>query len=168
MEKRIRQQRGSETLIAFDARGREVFQKRATGYEIGLTQAEVERIRGCTVTHNHPRGWLFEPDDPRHAGDSFSVSDVALACQAELREIRAIGPTRRFRLRPGSDGWSEAVWVQTAYPAFLEHEREYIITAGMPEPEDIALFTDFFAQYYDTLWRRVAKEIGWLYEREER
>src|SRR5205823_5749281 len=92
-----------ESAFAVDAAGNVVLDKAGTSSEIELTDEEVELLRSATsviFTHNHPGGWRFPPDDPRHGGNSFSPHDIHLACKCELAEIRAVTPRFRFSMKP--------------------------------------------------------------------
>ncbi len=88
----------SEVGIAYDRNGNVILQKSSKpdeDYEIEFTDAEVDILRtisDITFTHNHPRGWNYDPTDARHVGNSFSPEDILLACHAEMAEIRAVGP----------------------------------------------------------------------------
>src|SRR5262245_13796640 len=95
-----------EVAMAFAQDGSIVLEKSARlgeEYEIEFLEEEIQGLRAIgnvVFTHNHPRGWNYEPDDPRHGGSSFSPEDVLLACRAELAEVRAVTPVFTFSMKP--------------------------------------------------------------------
>ncbi|CAN5792138.1 hypothetical protein BH20CHL3_BH20CHL3_03750 [soil metagenome] len=60
-------------------------------------------LPGNVPTHNHPAGWRFPVDDPRHAGSSFAIDDVALIAHVGLVELRAVSPRYTHILRQSPD-----------------------------------------------------------------
>lgn len=60
-------------------------------------------LTGNVLPHNHPGGWRFPADNPRHAGSSFSIDDVALIAHFGLVELRAVSPGYTHILRQSPD-----------------------------------------------------------------
>lgn len=77
-EKKIVSQK-YETSIAFDDDGTEIFRKDGNSGSVDFTNEEILRMRGKTVTHNHPN------DSP------FSAKDLRFFAFNRLKEIRAVG-----------------------------------------------------------------------------
>jgi hypothetical protein len=169
-EDELRLLRRRETAFAVDAIGRIVLEKESdTDFEIALTEEEVERLRsadGVVFTHNHPRGWEYPPDDPRHAGFSFSAHDILLACRAELAEIRAVAPQFRFSMQPPAEGWNEAYWdlirvVFETEKAELDRELTQRLHQGRISA------AEYQTEYLHQVWLRVANLLGMNYSRSE-
>lgn len=146
--------------------GEIVFDKSGGASHIRVSGGDLRRLqkaRGVVFTHNHPQGWRFPVDDPRHEGSSFSLEDVNLACMAGLAEIRAITPTHRYSLRPGSEGWNEAYWHTVVWPMAQAQESavrldlQSAILRGQMTCEEAG------ATHYHALWSQVAHALGWEY-----
>ena len=58
--------RHKETAVIYSPNGKFLFQKRGAESHVSFTKKEVERMKGCVVSHNHP------------TGSSFSVADICL------------------------------------------------------------------------------------------
>jgi hypothetical protein len=169
-ESEIRHLRRRETAFAVDSAGNVLLEKTSeTDFEIELTDNEVQCLRnadGVIFTHNHPRGWEYPPDDPRHAGFSFSPHDILLACRAELAELRAVAPRFRFSMKPSPEGWNEAYWtvISTVFEMEkAEADRELIqhLRQGQMTP------AAYQTQYLHRVWQRVANVLGLNYTRSE-
>lgn len=72
---------------------------------IGFRDEEVARMKGMVLTHNHPDILT----------NTFSVSDVRMASLASLHEIRAVGESNTYSLKPGPNGWPDADGVACEY-----------------------------------------------------
>lgn len=59
--------------------GRVVLTKRGTRNKVEFTADEVSRLRNGTLTHNHPRGSAFSPED------------ITFATAYDLKQVRAVG-----------------------------------------------------------------------------
>lgn len=76
-----------ESALLLDRRGKILF-KTSSG-EAGFVKFTAEQVavmKGCVLTHNHPRG------------STFSADDIALAVHAGLKGIRATGKQRTYQL----------------------------------------------------------------------
>lgn len=156
-----------EVLIAFDRCGREVLRKQGMHDSVLMTPAEVLLIHGAIVTHNHPHGWTFPPEDPRHQGNSFSLQDVSLAMVAQVAEMRVVTPRWRYVLRPGCEQvWSEDFFQQVVAPAYRLVDRQVrsdfmaAVRAGRMTIEQV------IAEHFHEVWMRVAARTGVHYDRE--
>lgn len=98
-EDQIRTQRDHETAILYDVDGTEVWRKEGAATSVNFTPEEIADMRGRIMTHNHPRGWGFPPDNPQSAGSSFGTADWMFFMVSDLQEIRAISPKYRHILR---------------------------------------------------------------------
>jgi len=87
---------GIEHVGAFDKGGNEIFSKKGGKHNITFTKAELEKMRGATVTHNHPMG------------GSFSFSDYEMMTKGGLVEMRAVSGTSSFSFKNNMFGKSSA------------------------------------------------------------
>lgn len=62
-EKLIGKHTDIERSIIFDKDGNRVFSKSGNLGEIRYTDREIERMKGCILTHNHPNDTSLSPDD---------------------------------------------------------------------------------------------------------
>jgi hypothetical protein len=172
-EKELRLLR-TEVGVAFDSSGRVVLEKAArpnAEYELEFSDEEIAALRtvgAVTFTHNHPRGWGYPTTDPRHAGSSFSLDDVLLACRAELREIRAVTPLCTYSFQPGPGrSWNEATWhteirpLQQAVYATVKQRLYTAALRGEVTPAEASARLDH------EVWTEVAALLGLRYSRVE-
>ncbi|MBA2276683.1 MAG: hypothetical protein H0W06_02865 [Chloroflexia bacterium] len=131
MEDELRQYRWAEVAVVLDpATGREIWRKQGAQDEVGFAEHELVIMENALLAHNHPIGWRYPVSDPRHAGTSFSQSDIALAMMADVAELRAVTPLLRFSLkRPGS-GWPDSAKVLADYDA-IDREVELALLHDM-------------------------------------
>ena len=94
-----------ETTIVLDENGNIILRKDGDDKSVPFTDEEVAKMKGMILTHNHPRGWTFPEDDPRHAGNGFSPDDIHIAALGGIKELRAISPGYIYSLKPGKNGW---------------------------------------------------------------
>ena len=159
----------SEVGVAYDCNGNIVLQKRSKpneDYEIEFTDAEVELLRTTsqvTFTHNHPRGWNYDPDDARHVGNSFSPEDILFACRAELAEIRAVSPKMTYSMRSSPLGWTEVTWNQEIRPLYeliYQQVKTELYSAALRRaisPQEASARLDH------EIWTQVAGMVGLRY-----
>lgn len=110
-------------------------------------------MSGNVLSHNHPDGWQYPVNDPRHGGAGFSIDDVRMLTEWNLAEIRAVTPQFLYRLRPSRDrdsvyyrtvrGMSPQVLEATLRQVFIDTllELERRIGSGeiAAEPAEAAL-----------------------------
>jgi hypothetical protein len=169
-ENEIRELRRREAAIVVDGEGNIILEKTSeTDYEIAFTEEEITTIRAASntiFTHNHPRGWDYELDDPRHAGHSFSPEDIFLACRAELAEIRAVTPIYRYSMQPPLGGWNESLWnvLWTIYQTEYAHVNRELTLQVMGNQLAV---DEMEVEIEHLTWTRVAKLLGLVYNRSE-
>jgi hypothetical protein len=138
--------------------------------EIAFTEEEVARLRGASgviFTHNHPGGWKYAPEDPRHGGNSFSPHDIHLACRAELVEMRVVTPRYRFSMRPSEDGWNEQYWrnlLEPLFPLVYEQVRGELVHATLAGQITAQAY---LARHYHETWIQIANLLGLRYTMRE-
>ncbi len=87
-DERILADKRYETAIVYDAEGNVVFKKKGTADEVKFTAAELKKMKGCVVTHNHPNG------------SGFSGHDISFLKTAKLSEMRASVRQGSFSIKP--------------------------------------------------------------------
>ncbi|MFT4107734.1 MAG: minor capsid protein [Lacrimispora sp.] len=97
----------SEYGILYDASGNRLFKKHGGKHEIVYTPEEALLMRGGVLTHNHPEGATFSPDDISVLGDTG------------LSELRAIGRDGIYVLKQPKE-WPEAI--NTLEKMYKEYE----------------------------------------------
>jgi hypothetical protein len=112
--------------------------------QVGFTEAELAQLSGAVLTHNHP------------GGRSFSPEDVTFAMRVGLAEMRVVTAESRFILRPPEERWS---WLLLkSFPAMLEVERHLLdrqlfgeIASGVRSKQEVDLV------FHHLLWERVSR-----------
>jgi hypothetical protein len=156
-EDKIRAQR-LETAHVFDSDGNPLFSNDGGKDYVEFSNAAIAKFKGknATLTHNHPGGWDFPKDDPRHNGNSFSLEDGVMAAHADLKEIRAVTPTKTYTLKRPPGGWDQQK-MERAYAdankqtrtSFYERIRSGKMTIAEAE-----------SRHQHEVWQQVAKAIG--------
>jgi|GEM_PF-1371518 len=153
-----------ETTIVLDENGNIVFRKNGESDNVEFTREEADMMKGMILTHNHPRGWTFPEDDPRHAGNGFSPDDIHIAAFSEVKELRAITPGYIYSLRPNKNGrfpfnsWN----IYQAISEQVRKEFENKISTGEMTPSQAE------AIHWHEVSTRFAKLCGLEYSRIER
>jgi SPP1 gp7 family putative phage head morphogenesis protein len=111
-----------ESAAVVDADGNVIFRKDGRTNSVSFTPEEFVLMNDKTITHNHPAGWTFSSTDPRRAGNSFSPSDVKLAIEQNLAEIRAVTPEYLYTLKRPQGGWEPGFWSSVIEPQMKEDE----------------------------------------------
>lgn len=159
IEERIRRNT-FESLYAVDNQGATILEKVGGQYEVLLSAAEQAQLQGLIVTHNHPRALGFTADDPRSMGNSFSPEDIAVACRAQVAEMRAVSPELRYRMGPPPGGWNEQYWNTTLEPCYNRHAAAVENQFGIAIARRTMSLENAGALHYHEIWKRVAKELG--------
>lgn len=84
----------SEYAILYDGRGNKLFKKHGGQHEVIYTDDEWALMKNGVLTHNHPLGATFSPDD------------ICVLRESGLKEIRAVGRDGVFVLR-NPDIWPD-------------------------------------------------------------
>jgi NAD+--asparagine ADP-ribosyltransferase len=91
--------RKTEKAYIFDKDGKVVFEKSGNKNGVKFTTDELSKMKGNVLTHNHPNG------------TSFSSEDIKLACDWNLKEVRAIGNNNVYvmKMKDGSN-FNTDIW----------------------------------------------------------
>jgi len=128
-EAELRLIKDHEIVVVFDLSGAIILEVHggASSVDISPYLDQIRRIDSATLTHNHPLGWRFPAVDPRHAGNSFSLEDVVTACDAETRELRAVGPKCAYSMQPPAGlKWNREYWINAVRPSFEKHKAAFV------------------------------------------
>ena len=85
-----------KTATIYDKNGNIVFKKKGNADSVSFTVQERKKMKGCVLTHNHPDGSIFSPED------------INMLRVGDLDEIRACNNNGAFVLRR-SDKWHEDI-----------------------------------------------------------
>lgn len=157
VENKIRTQR-TETAHVFGPDGKPLFTNDGGKDYVEISPSAFAKIKGkdATLTHNHPGGWDYPKNDPRHAGNSFSLEDARTAVAADLAEIRAVTPTRTYSLKRPAGGWNSQQ-MERAYADANKQTRQTFTTRIQRNEMTIA---EAEAQHTHTVWLQVSRAIG--------
>jgi hypothetical protein len=169
-EDKIRLQK-YESLAVYDLDGNEIFFKDGEEFEVAVTNAELLLLNNAIVTHNHPRGWGFSPDNPQHAGSSFSPDDLLLAAASNAAEMRAVSTGYRHSIKRPDNGWPNTdelrniIETESGLERILGYDRiDYAKNDGI-DARDLQIDKEN-AEFHHNVATAVAKYIGAKYERE--
>lgn len=156
-EDKIRKQH-YESAFVVDEEGNVLLEKDGGKSTVTFSDDDIAKIKGKNIilTHNHPGGWDYPPNDPRRNGSSFSPEDINMAVEADVREMRAVTPTRRYYMKRPPGGWSAAKIRQAHSKAngAVRSEFQKAINAGH------MTIAEAESQHHHRVWSQVAKTIG--------
>lgn len=111
---------------------------------VALSYAEVAALHGALLTHNHP------------GGRSFSPEDVELARDAALRELRVVTRNRRYSMRPPPGGWQSTS--DAGFAQVLEEESD-LLYATLDREIARGVLTSSLAEltFHNRLWEQLAR-----------
>jgi hypothetical protein len=173
-EQTVRRERHREFALIIDNETGQVIGDRIRGGRraVEFTPEQLESMRGRILSHNHPDGWRYPVDDPRHKGASFSVNDARMLVDWGVAEIRAVTPGYLHRIRPPSApdaryhrhlAWATPSIVLHAVVTAFSHAEtalEQKVLVGDISPEEATANLNHEAML------RLMEEWGLEYERE--
>jgi hypothetical protein len=104
LEDKLRTQK-FESLGAFTKDGKRIAFLDGGKYEVYIPNELGVKFKDAIITHNHPMGLEYPPNDPRSKGNSFSGEDVDVMFAFGAAEIRAVSQGYRHSLKPPKGGW---------------------------------------------------------------
>lgn len=117
----------TETGIIVDPRTGSILQSKGGGAsEVQFGMVDTIRMKGAILTHNHPVQnieKLLPKSKGKNKGTSFSPADIALACSAELSEIRAVSEVYKHSLKPPTGGWNSDFYRNKVKPSYEKNEK---------------------------------------------
>jgi phage portal protein BeeE len=103
----------SEVAVIFNPDGKELFRVNGIENKVKFTDQEYSKFSGKIITHNHP-------SDSGQLGTTFSDQDLALAINANLKELRLVGlDGSTHSIKPSGESWPDLDDVNSA----LKKER---------------------------------------------
>lgn len=165
IEDEIRMNKNFETAVAVNKKGEIVLDKRGEKTSVNLTKKDVELMKNCIFTHNHPRGWKYNKNNIGRIGNSFSVQDIYTAIISDVAEIRATTPLYTFSMKRPKNGWG--IKPETLIDEYnklnlkISNELYDMIELGYIN-EDVASTIHFHL-----LWRRMANNYNWIYSKKK-
>jgi len=138
--------RTTERAVVVDEDGKVVFAKTGARDYVRFSDAEMAKLRGAYVTHNHP------------SGNSFSLDDVKLLLQEGLRELRAVGEQQgtryRYVMRPQGN-------IDPGRFAHLVNTIERALIAEFSGKINVGIMTPGEANrlHHHELWSRVDAQL---------
>ncbi len=149
--------RKTEKAYIFSPTGEEILSKSGKKHSVAFTKDEVSTMKGGILTHNHPS-----------RGDSFSRSDITLCINADMKEIRAVGPEFIHRVSPTSVMPEKKQALGDIKKSYDKADIKK--TSEIMSKIDSGKITIEFANkhYYHEVWKEVNKEIPWLNYRREK
>lgn len=139
-------------------KGEEVERVKGRKRSVGFTKAQVDKMEGAVLTHNHPSGWDYPEGEDLHAGNSFSLADLTLASGGKVEEIRAITPVWEYSIKPDGKFASKLDITMAHSKARDEVNKAYMAelkAGGNPLSSD----------FHHRVIEKVANDIGWIYSR---
>ena len=137
-----------EVAYIIDPDGTVIAHREGTHNFVGLP---AELMRGCVVTHNHPRG------------TSFSVEDVRTHLATRAIEMRAVSDYYDYSLRvpPGTD-WEDVELLVNDVFGRVRRELLVQVRTGQVVEDDAS------RAIMHLVWSEIAAIRGWDYLRTER
>jgi hypothetical protein len=135
-------------IIAPD--GRILYQRKGTANSVTFSPLELSLVGNITFTHNHPH---------RH---SFSVHDIELAVEYQMREMRAVTTAYRY-FASGFAGvdLAKVAAEHQAHAPYAEHATLGRVIAGSVHLADLSV------ESTHATWERVSAALGFHYTREQ-
>lgn len=147
VEDKIRDQKFESAGLFKD--GNKVFFKDGEAVQVGFTQEEVDLMKGGTLTHNHPGGRSFTPEDLR------------LFNRRELKELRAVSKNADYSVQRGIKSFSESEVDKVFIESYAETRKEFdaAINSGQ--------ITKKFAnrEIHHEMMNKISKKLEWKYKR---
>jgi len=147
-----------ESAHFFDVDGNTVLAKDGNKNSVVFDDADVQKMAGTVLTHNHP------------SGGSFSPEDIALGSTGSLKEVRAIGTNplgEQFihRMRPPKGKtWPDIHEIQMAVSLADSKIKAKFwpkISSGQMS------IAEANAYHWHEVWTIASKNLGLVYEREK-
>jgi len=131
--------------------GHLIIRKSGFPNQVQFSPKELANTDGTLFTHNHPKD------------GSFSVLDVKNAIQQKLTELRVVGPTLRYIMRP-MQSWPSCRSVDTETNQVIHH-----ITLDVHGYVRSGQLSSRFAtlEIQHLIWERVSTKLGLKYIREK-
>jgi hypothetical protein len=130
---------GHERCLVISDSGEILIDKNGSANKVSFTSEEVNKMKGVTLTHNHPNG------------SSFSPTDILLASSANMREIRAVSSSHIYSMtrKDPSRPW----------PSISSLKSE-IARAGERIYDEADRYDRKVKEYYHGIWEIISRKPG--------
>ncbi len=138
-----------EAAVVVDDSGNVIFEKKGAKDYVAFTPAESRKLRGKTLTHNHP------------PGESFSRADVETMFDLEMSEIRVVGQLGGdkylYRMRPDdiiralASGQNEQYFTEIVRTTDIDVRRDF---TGRVRSGSMTI-VDAGKEHWHVVWTRV-------------
>ena len=148
-------QNAFETVALFDAAGTLLLRAGGESNRVSFTIPAELKENVMVITHNHPQGTSFSPED------------VGVALRTGVEELRAVSPRYVYVLGPPKAGWQtidRQALADDVLKTVRTVERQLwnkVQSGQLSEQEAIMLL-------WHTVWTRVSRRFGFRYRRRER
>jgi len=163
VENKIRMNKEFETAVVFDKNGNIVIDKRGSATNVSFSKDEMNLMKDCIFTHNHPRGWRYDENSMFRIGSSFSREDLKFAINSDVKEIRAVTPNYTFSLKRPDSGWGIQdytldTWYRRIEQIIRDDHDDRIMMGTLTEGQaGITL--------YHNITKLMATKFGWDYSK---
>ncbi len=146
--------RKKEVAEIYSADGKYLFTKRGSVDEISFTSKEFRRLRDTVITHNHP------------TGGSFSPNDIWLLKKSNAAEIRAITENGVYFIRQPQKWSIEINSLEKIKIVREEIKKDVVRKYGRLYNQGVITKVERFQLSSDELNRRFAERYGFEYGKE--
>ena len=101
----------TETARLYGGDGKQIFKKDGSTSEVIFSRTEIKKMKGGVLTHNHPNGGCFSPED------------VNMLRHGKLQEIRAVTKSGVYRLQQPTNWPKEIDSLETIRSRRLEIDK---------------------------------------------
>lgn len=142
--------RPDEIAVVVARTGIVLFTRTGAHNYVALDDVQIGEWRGAYLTHNHP------------GGRSFSPQDVLMLLTTRLAEVRAVSEQYEYSLLLPDDEWEDVEdlvgWVSRR---IADNDRIAFNTEGV-SPDTLE------TTFWHRVWLEIAEIRGWQYRRQER
>lgn len=101
--KSLNRQRNEQMQIIGN-KGQVLFSTTGTPSNVYFDENVAKLLKGNTLVHNHPMGYIFPKNDFRRTGHSLSSDDLYEAVRCDMKEIVASSPLYRYSAKKNEKG----------------------------------------------------------------
>lgn len=155
-----------ETLVTIDSNGNEVLRKAGGERSVELTDEEMLLLNNNIVTHNHPGGWDYPETSINRIGNSFSPSDIAVAINGNVSEIRAVTPNYTFAIERPESGWISLDEFKKSFTSINEEVRNKNYELINMTNAEVSIERAKITHYHE-VWKRFSKKHNIKYTKKK-
>ncbi len=145
-----------EHAVVISKSGEVLVEKAGTEMRVIFTDAELRKMKGATVLHNHLDV------------ASFSKHDIATAATQQVAEMRVVDEAYSYTMKPPKGGWNFILWKKTIEPAMVNADSTVLNRIKRNLASGKITGGQYDADYQHEVWKEVARKIGITYRRQRR